>query len=120
MERVLIIGCQRSMDVICIGCSRCLVAFDRREGEFSRYNGQEVTLMGLTSCGDCPGSKLIPRLAMMELVNAPLSEEPTKIHLAPCLVNCEHCESMLDKIKERCNVEIVKGTHPYQVERVFG
>jgi predicted metal-binding protein len=120
MEHVLIIGCKKIMDTLCVGCSRCLVAFHRQEGEFSRYEGKDVSLMGLTSCGDCPGSTLIPRLGFMKLANAPLQEEPTSIHLAPCLVHCEHCEAMIDGIEERCAVEIVKGTHPYRMEHIFG
>lgn len=36
MEKVLIIGCKRTMDDVCIACSRCMVAFNRREGELAR------------------------------------------------------------------------------------
>lgn len=120
MERVLILGCKKTMDTLCLGCSRCLVAFHRKEGEFTRYQGQNVSLMGITSCGDCPGNTLIPRLGFMKLANAPLREEPTTIHLAPCLVHCEHCESMIESIEARCIVNIVKGTHPYRMDLIFG
>jgi predicted metal-binding protein len=120
MERVLIIGCKMTMDEVCIGCSRCLVAFNRYDGEFIRYKEQKAELIGLTSCGSCPGIKLVPRLALMEIENTPLDEQPTKIHLAPCLVNCPHCESIVDKMKAKCGIEIVKGTHPYQIKTIFG
>ncbi len=119
MEKVLIVGCKRTMDTICVGCSRCLVALNRYEGEFERYKDQKAQLMGLTHCGDCPGNILIPRLALMKVSNAPIREEPTKIHLAPCLVHCEHCDAIIDKIAARCTTEIVKGTHPYRMERIF-
>jgi predicted metal-binding protein len=119
MERILIVGCKRTMDVICVGCSRCLVALNRYEGAFERYKDQKAQLIGLTHCGDCPGNTLVPRLALMKLWNAPLSVEPTKIHLAPCVVHCQHCESIMDKLATRCRIEILKGAHPYQMESIF-
>lgn len=121
MERLLVIGCAKTMDKVCIGCSRCLVAFNSLEGEFTRYREGEAQLIGITSCGDCPGQTLVPRLALMKLENSPLGQEqePTKIHLAPCLVNCPHSESMVTKIEAKCGIEIIKGTHPYQVQRIF-
>ncbi len=120
MERLLIVGCEKGMNKVCVGCSRCLVAFSRRDGEFSRYAEQKVELMGIVSCGGCPGDQLLPRLALMKLWNSPLEADPTKIHLSPCLVNCEHCESIMTKMEAKCGIEIIKGTHPYQVETIFG
>ena len=52
MEKILIVGCKRAMDDVCIGCSRCLVGFNRRQGEFSRYAGKEAEITGLLNCGD--------------------------------------------------------------------
>ncbi len=120
MERLLVLGCSKTMDKICVGCSRCLVAFNRYEGEFSRYREDKAELIALASCGDCPGSTLSARLALMKLWNAPLGEEPTKIHLAPCLANCAHSESIVDKLRSKCAIEIVNGTHPYQMATIFG
>ncbi len=120
MERILIVGCDKGMDKICIGCSRCLVAFNRRDGEFTRYAESKGELMGITSCGGCPGDQLVPRLALMKFWNSPLETEPTKIHLSPCLVNCPHSEAIINKMEAKCGIEIIKGTHPYQMESVFG
>ncbi len=120
MERLLIIGCKKTMDVVCVGCSRCLVAANRYEGEFSRYRADKAAVIGITSCGDCPGGTLVPRLGQMKMVNAPLEEEPTKIHLAPCLVNCPHCDSIVDRMKTKIGLEVVRGTHPYQMLSIFG
>ncbi|MEW6352071.1 MAG: CGGC domain-containing protein [Thermodesulfobacteriota bacterium] len=121
MEKLLIIGCKKAMDTVCVGCSRCLIAFNRRVGEFSGYRDQDAQLIGLASCGDCPGSTLVPRLAVMKLCDAPLGDEPTKIHLAPCLLNsCPHIDSISPKLDAKCGIEIVRGTHPYGIQRVFG
>jgi predicted metal-binding protein len=67
MEKILIVGCKRTMDDVCIGCSRCMVAFNRRMGEFERYKDQEAELMGILNCGDCPGAAIVPRLAQIRL-----------------------------------------------------
>jgi hypothetical protein len=40
MEKILIIGCKNAMDDVCIGCSRCIVGFNRRTGDFQRYQDQ--------------------------------------------------------------------------------
>jgi predicted metal-binding protein len=119
MDKVLIIGCKRTMDDVCIGCSRCLVAFNRREGEFTRY-GQDAEVMGLLSCGDCPGAGIVPRLAQVKLWNAPLEEKPTKIHLGPCLVDhCPYVGVIAEKIKAKAGCEVIEGTHPYLPEDIF-
>ena len=59
MEKILIVGCKRAMDDVCIGCSRCLVGFNRREGDFARYKDQDAEVMGLLNCGDCPGATIV-------------------------------------------------------------
>ena len=68
MEKILIVGCKRAMDDICIGCSRCMVAFNRRIGEFERYKENDAELIGLLNCGDCPGATIVSRLAQVNLV----------------------------------------------------
>ena len=120
MEKILVLGCNKIMDKLCIGCSRCLVSFNRYEGEFSRYKEKGAELIGLASCGECPGNTLNARMAVMKLWNAPLGEEPTKIHVAPCLMHCPHSESIIDNLQTKVGIEIVRGTHPYQMETIFG
>lgn len=98
----MIVGCRRAMDDVCIGCSRCLVGFNRREGEFSRYAGQDAQVLGLLNCGDCPGATVVTRLARVNLWNTPMDEKPTKIHVGPCIVDhCPHKETMLNKISAK-------------------
>ena len=120
MEKILIIGCHRVMDSVCIACSRCLVAFNRREGEFSRYKDQEAEVLGILSCGDCPGAGIVPRLAQVALWNKPLGEKPTKVHIGPCILDhCPHNETLIKKIEAKAGVEVVRGTHPYIPENVY-
>ena len=108
------------MDNVCIGCSRCMVGFNRREGTFSRYKDQEAEIIGLLSCGDCPGAAIITRLAQVKLWNAPVDEKPTKIHVGPCLVDhCPYGDEIVAKIQAKSGIEVIGGTHPYILENIF-
>lgn len=120
MEKILIVGCKNAMDDVCIGCSRCLVGFNRKEGEFARYQGQEVELMGLLGCGGCPAPAIVTRLAQVKLWNVPMEEKPTKIHLAPCLVDhCPYKDTIIAKVKAKSGIEVIEGTHPYMPADIF-
>jgi predicted metal-binding protein len=120
VEKILIVGCKRAMNDVCIGCSRCLVGFNRREGEFERYRNQEAQVMGLLNCGDCPGAAIVTRLAQVHLWNAPMAEKPTRVHVASCIVDhCPHKETLVGKIKAKAGVEVIEGTHPYKPANIF-
>lgn len=120
MEKILIIGCKTVMDDVCIGCSRCLVAFNRRVGVFERYKDQDAEVMGLLNCGGCPGAGIVPRLAQVKLWNAPMEEKPTKIHIGPCLADhCPHSETIIKKITTKSGIETIIGTHPYIPADIF-
>jgi len=118
MEKILIVGCKKAMDDVCIGCSRCLVAFNRREGAFAGYG--EAEIMGLLNCGDCPGATIVTRLAQVKLWNAPLEEKPTKIHLGPCITDhCPYKETIVQKIKAKAGIDVIEGTHPYMPSDIY-
>ena len=120
MEKILIVGCKRAMDNVCVACSRCMVGFNRRDGEFSRYQDQEAQLVGILNCGDCPGAAIVPRLAQISLWNKPMEEKVTKVHVGPCIMDhCPHKETLLNKIKAKSGVEVIEGTHPYIPQDVF-
>lgn len=120
MEKILIVGCKKAMDDVCIGCSRCLVGFNRRKGEFERYAGQDAEVMGLLNCGDCPGPTIVTRLAQVKLWNAPMDEKPTKIHIGPCIVDhCPYKDTLIKKIKAKAGIEVIEGTHPFKPDNIF-
>jgi len=120
MEKILIVGCKKAMDDVCIGCSRCLVAFNRREGDFNRYVDEEAEVMGLLNCGDCPGATIVTRLAQVSLWNKPMDEKVTKVHVAPCILDhCPHATTLIKKIEAKSGVEVIKGTHPYKPDNIF-
>jgi len=119
MEKILIVGCKKIMDDVCIGCSRCLVGFNRRKGKFENYDDQ-TELMGLLNCGDCPGSAIVTRLAQVKLWNAPMQEKPTKVHIAPSIVdNCPYKDTLVQKIRAKAGIEVVEGGHPFAPSDIF-
>ncbi|MFP4111356.1 MAG: CGGC domain-containing protein [Desulfonatronovibrio sp.] len=119
MEKILIIGCKRAMNEVCIGCSRCLVAFNRREGMFKDYP-EDAQILGLLSCGDCPGATIVTRLAQVKLWNAPMNEIPTKIHIGPCIADhCPYADDIITKIKVKAGIEVIEGTHSYMPDKIF-
>lgn len=118
-EKVLVIGCTHTMDTACIGCSRCMVGFNRKDGEFDRY-GSEDELTAILGCGGCPGSSIVQRMVLIKQWNKPMDEMPTKVHIAPCIVqHCPHKETLIEKIKAKAGVEVIMGTHPYQPHDIF-
>ncbi len=120
MEKILIVGCQNTMDNVCIACSRCMVAFNRREGAFSRYKDKEAELIGILNCGGCPGVSVVTRLAQIASWNAKNGEIPTKIHIAACLLDhCPEKETMIKKIKAKTAIEVIEGAHEYKPENLF-
>jgi len=121
MEKVLIFGCKNSMDDICVGCSRCMVGFNRKAGEFEKYKDDDAELIGILGCGGCPGMGTVPRLAQFGLWNAKLQEIPTKLHIAPCVMDhCPYAETIIRKIKAKTAVEVILGTHPFMPENIYG
>jgi len=120
MEKILILGCKHSMDDVCIACSRCHVGFNRRDGEFKRYVNQEIELIGVLNCGDCPGASVITRLAQLNLWNSQNGEKPTKLHIAPCITHhCPYKDTIIQKVKSKVAIEVIEGTHPYLPENIF-
>jgi len=81
-----------------------------REGAFDIYEGQELELVGFTTCDGCPGGNI-----------EYLGEEMVKngaqvIHLATGLVvgypPCPHIGSFKAFLEERYGLKVVVGTHP--------
>ena len=119
VEKILILGCKRTMNDICIACSRCMVGFNRKDGEFARYKDTDAELIGIINCGDCPGEAVISRLMQLKLWNKPMDELPTKIHVAPCLGACPHKDKIMTMLKDKAGIETIEGTHPYKPAVVF-
>ncbi|MGD2103920.1 MAG: CGGC domain-containing protein [Anaerolineae bacterium] len=107
MKRIGIIICHRYHT--CAG-GKCLRSLRNREGAFSRYEGEEVKLVGYATCGGCPGGNVEYAPAEMKKNGADV------IHLATGLVvgypPCPRLQSFSDFIVTKYQLEVIVGTHP--------
>jgi predicted metal-binding protein len=93
----------------CAG-GKCFRAMANREGAFSIYAGQDVDLVGYTTCDGCPGGNI--EYAGDEMVK----NGAQVIHFATGLVvgypPCPYINTFKDFLEKRYNVKVVVGTHP--------
>jgi predicted metal-binding protein len=105
--RVGIIICDRYRS--CAG-GKCFRALQAREGAFSAYRGQDVLLVGYTSCGGCPGGNIESAPEEMRKNGADV------VHLATGFLvgypPCPHLEHFRRFIPEKYGLRVVVGTHP--------
>lgn len=106
-KKIGIIICDRYRQ--CAG-GKCFRSARNREGAFARYEGQDIEIVGYTSCDGCPGGNVEYAVDEMKGNGAEV------IHLATGLVvgypPCPHLEFFHDYITTRYGLEVVYGTHP--------
>jgi predicted metal-binding protein len=107
VRKIGIIICDRYRN--CAG-GKCFRSLRNREGAFSIYNGEEVEVVGYTTCGGCPGGNI--EYAGEEMVKNGV----THIHLATgFLVGYPPCPSIdyfRRFLEDRYKVKVILGTHP--------
>jgi predicted metal-binding protein len=107
MKKIGIIICDRYRT--CAG-GKCLRALRNREGAFARYEGEQVELVGYTTCGGCPGGNVEYTGEEMVANGAQL------IHLATGLLvgypPCPHIDAFKNFLEKRYGIEVIVGTHP--------
>ena len=85
-------------------------ALRNRDGAFRRYEGQDVELVGYTTCGGCPGGNVESAPEEMKKNGVQI------IHLATGLLvgypPCPHIEHFRRFIPTKYQMEVVVGTHP--------
>lgn len=107
ITKIGIIICDRYRT--CAG-GKCLRALRNREGAFSIYAGQEVELVGYTTCDGCPGGNV-------EYTGEEMVKNGAQvIHLATGMLvgypPCPHIETFKAFLEKRYGVKVVLGTHP--------
>ncbi len=124
MKRVAILKCKMiSEQNLCPGDAKCLVAFSRKEGEFERYKGEDVAIVGIMDCGGCEGQKnrVICSLALLKMHLGALKENVDALHIGTCIMKfCKRKDDIIAAVKEKAGVEVIEGTHPYAPPKIFG
>jgi predicted metal-binding protein len=117
MARIAILYCKRIQDHSCIACAKCYKGMAERNGEFARHD--EIELVAMTDCGDCPGLA-VPRVKLLNEITRNLDRPIDVIHLGTCVklaMETAACPIDYDELKltleNKFGVEVVLGTHSY-------
>lgn len=107
IKKIGIIICNRYHT--CAG-GKCFRALRNREGAFSIYKGQDVEVVGYTTCDGCPGGNIEYSPEEMKKNGAEI------IHFATGMVvgypPCPYIAHFRDFIQEGYGIKVVIGTHP--------
>lgn len=118
MSRIAILYCKRIKDHSCVACAKCFKAIKEKNGEFAAYD-DEVDLVAMTDCGDCPGL-CVPRVKILSEVTANIDRPFDAIHFGTCIklaMESAECPIDLDTVKpiieKKFGAPVVLGTHSY-------
>ena len=88
-----------------------------KNGEFARHD--EIELVGMTDCGDCPGLT-VPKIKMLTGLAEGLDRPIKKIHLGTCMklaMETADCPIDFEELKltveKKFGIEVILGTHSY-------
>lgn len=105
--RVGIIICDRYRTC---AAGKCMRSLANREGAFAIYRDKPIELVGLTTCGGCPGGNVEYAPAELKRNGAHV------IHLATGLIvgypPCPHIDHFCRMIPVKHQLQVVVGTHP--------
>lgn len=117
MSRIAILYCKRVKDHSCIACAKCYKGMAEKNEAFGRYD--EIDLVAMTDCGDCPGL-VVPRVKMLKELTAGLERPFDTLHLGTCVklaMETAECPIDFDELKvtleNKFGIEVVLGTHGY-------
>ncbi|MCG8403330.1 MAG: CGGC domain-containing protein [Firmicutes bacterium] len=117
MSNILIVNCSKIRDVNCVACLKCFKASELKEGEFANYD--DVHIVAMSGCGDCPGL-VMPKVGLVMEQADYMERQIDAIHLGTCMVKANKtaaCPIDTEKIKEmlsnKYGIPVVVGTHNY-------
>jgi predicted metal-binding protein len=117
MSRIAVLYCKRIKDHSCIACAKCHKGMAERNGEFAQHD--EIELVAMTDCGDCPGLA-VPRVKLLSEVTRNLERPIEVLHLGTCVklaMETADCPMDFDDLKvtleDKFGVSVVLGTHTY-------
>ncbi len=123
MKKIALLACQQIRGKnLCPGDAKCLVAFNRKEGEFERYKGEDASIVGIMECGECEGNRnrALLSLGLLKMQLAALNEKVDALHVGTCIMNfCPRKDDILKALKEKAGIEVVEGSHKYISPTIF-
>ena len=119
IANVAVLYCRKIQDHSCIACGKSFKGMTERNGEFARYGKDELELVGMTDCGDCPGLTF-PRVKLLTEVADGLDRPIDIIHFGTCIklaMETADCpidfEDLKFNLEKKFGCEVVLGTHSY-------
>ena len=117
MAKIAVLYCKKVKDHSCIACAKCYKAMAEGNGEYGRHD--EIELVAMTDCGDCPGL-VVPRVKLISETTQNLGREIETLHLGTCVklaMETAACPIDYDEAKlvleKKFGVEVILGTHTY-------
>ena len=117
MSKIAILYCKRVKDHSCIACAKCYKGIAEKNGTFSQYD--EIELVAMTDCGDCPGL-VVPRVKLLNEITKNLDRPIDTLHLGTCVklaMETADCpidfENLVPILKNKFGIKVVLGTHEY-------
>jgi predicted metal-binding protein len=117
MSNIAILYCKRIKDHSCIACAKCFKGIAEKNGAFAQH--EEIELVAMTDCGDCPGLA-VPRVKLLNEVTKNLDRSIDTLHLGTCVklaMETAACPIDFDDLKgtleNKFDIKVVLGTHSY-------
>lgn len=117
MSKIAVLYCKKIKDHSCIACAKCYKGMKEKNGEYARHD--EIELVAMTDCGDCPGL-VVPRVKLLDDLAKSLGREIETLHLGTCMklaMETAGCPIDFDDLKitleRKFGLEVVLGTHAY-------
>jgi predicted metal-binding protein len=117
MSKIAVLYCKKIKDHSCIACAKCFKGMQEKNGEYALHD--EIELVGMTDCGDCPGL-VVPRVKLLSDVAKGMGREIETLHLGTCMkaamenANCPiDFDALKATLEQKFGLEVVLGTHAY-------
>jgi len=117
MSKIAVLYCKKVKDHSCIACAKCYKGMAEKNGEYARHD--EIELVAMTDCGDCPGL-VVPRVKMLTELTTNLERKFDVLHLGTCMkLAMETAECPIDwddlkiTLEKKFGIEVILGTHSY-------
>ncbi|MCI5123685.1 MAG: CGGC domain-containing protein [Candidatus Electrothrix sp. AR5] len=119
MSKIAILYCKKIKDKSCIACAKCYKGMAEKNGAFAQYEDDDIELVAMTDCGDCPGLT-VPKAKLLNETTKNLGRPIEVLHLGTCMksamemagcpINFDDLQVTLEK---NMGIKVVLGTHAY-------